>query len=151
MSTPRDEINSLLESARKAAIHMMRGGKGFGPFSLVMAPDGAVRIMRAVLGQPDEPPKPIQEEVAYARQVLRTMAEKKEIKAAAMLGMGQARLEGQEGPSSVVIIEVEHEAGEAAVFCVPFEWKPDGEAELKKPAGRRREPIFFVRENPPDA
>jgi hypothetical protein len=148
MATQREEINTLIDGARKAAIHMLRGGKGFSPFSLVMAPDGTVRLMRAVLGNPEEPPRPVEEEIAYARHVLRQMGEKKEIKAAAFLGMGQARFAGQETPVNVVIVEVEHEAGEAGTFYFPFERQPEGEADLKKPTAQRHEPRIFPREKP---
>jgi hypothetical protein len=148
MATPREEINTLIDGARKAAVHMLRGGKGFSPFSLVMAPDGTVRLLRTIPGDPQGPPSPIEEEIAYARHVLRQMAEKQEIKAVAFLGMGQARFTGQEASVNVVIVEIEHEAEEPATLYFPFEWQPEGVADLKKPTARRHEPRIFPRTPP---
>lgn len=146
MPTPREETNQLLNAALRAAEFMLQ--KGFDPFTLVMNPDGTVRIVNAIPGTPDEPGT-IEERVAFTRKVLRQMAEKKEAKAAALIGMGQVRLKGNEGSTDVVILELEHEADEAFTFYVPYE-RADGKAALGKPIQQRRTPAIFVRSDPTD-
>ena len=146
MPTPREETNRLLNAALRAAEFMLR--KGFDPFALVMNSDGTVRIVNAIPGAPDEPGT-IEARVAFTRRALRQMAEKKEVKATAFIGMGQVRLKGNEGLTDVVILELEHEADDALTFYAPYE-RTDGKAALGKPIQQRRPPTVFVRPAPTD-
>jgi hypothetical protein len=144
MPMPREETNQLLNAALRAAEFMLQ--KGFDPFTLVMNPDGAIRIVNAIPGTPDEPGT-IAERVAFTRHVLRQMAEKQEAKATAVIGMGQVPLKDNEGSTDVVILELEHEADDAFTFYVPYE-RADGKATLGKPIQQRRTPTVFVRPTP---
>src|SRR5262245_21172722 len=140
MPTPREETNQLLNAALRAAEFMLQ--QGFDPFTLVMNPDGTIRIVNAIPRTPDEPGT-IEERVAYTRKVLRQMAEKKEAKATAFIGLGQVRLKCNEGLTDVVILELEHERDDAFTFYVPHE-RADGKATLGKPIQQRRTPTVFV-------
>jgi hypothetical protein len=144
MTTPREEVDQLLKQAYQATQFMLEGAPGFDPFSLVMNHEGEINIVNAVLGMPGEE-HPIEQRIGYARQVLRTMAAKKEAKATALVCMGQIRCAGDEDYTDAVIIEVEHEEDGAVTFYVPVETQGK-KCELGEPIAKRCAPSVFQQE-----
>lgn len=145
MTPAREETNRLLTAAYQAMEIMLTRGRGFEPFSLVVAPDGTTHISKAVLDPFRR--STIEEQVAYAHHVLRDMATQGEARATAFIAMMQLRLANREGYTDGAVIEIEHTFDGAVNFYVPYTW--DGEKPvLQDPIAQRQTPKIFVR---PDA
>jgi hypothetical protein len=119
MTPAKQEMAKLLGKAILAAEDMLGRDSDFGPFSMVLAPDGKINIVGTVHVSGSQ--KTVAEEVAITRRSLSGMASAGLAVACVIISRVNMRVAAKE-PVAAVLMEVEHKDGGALDAFLPYTW-----------------------------
>ena len=119
MTPAKQELARLLAKAILAAEDMLARDSDFGPFSMVMAPDGKINVVGTVHVSGSQ--KSVAEEVAITRRSLSGMASAGMAVGCALISRVNMRAAGKE-PVAAVLMEVEHRDGGAIDGFLSYTW-----------------------------